>query len=363
MVNAATLWKWGCFSTKFSQTKPHVEDEKPSDLPLNLEAGRNTDDDTKIAKFHKDFNLIVEPLSSTDLISSNSDGSKIRIAYKGGPGANSEAAAVKAYPNCETVPWEDFESVFKAVELWLVDKAVVPIENSVSGSVHRNYDLFLGHRLHIVGEVQLIVNHCLLGLPGVRKEELKCVLSHPLVIDQCKIMLNRLDVVKVTTEDTAGAAKIVASNGIRYIGAIASLRQAEIYGLNILSKKIQNDSDNITRFLIVAREPIILGTNKPHKTSIVFTLEEGPGVLFRALSVFSLSDINLSKVTYREPANRPLKIVDDSIKGRTKYFNYFVYIDIEVSMAEPRAQNALRHLQEFCCFLRVLGCYPVDAFQ
>ncbi|KAM0049968.1 putative hydro-lyase [Helianthus debilis subsp. tardiflorus] len=178
--------------------------------------------------------------------------------------------------------------------------------------------------------------------------------------DQCKKMLNELNVVKVNTEDTAGAAQIVASKGVRDTGAIASSRAAEIYGLHILSKKFQDYSDNVTRFLILAREPIIPGTDKPHKTSIVFTLEEGPGVLFKALAVFALRDINLSKIESRPLRSRPLRIVDDSNKGSAKYFDYFFYIDFEASMAEPRAQYALRRLQEFSSFLRVLGCYPVD---
>ncbi|KAI7735176.1 hypothetical protein M8C21_032909 [Ambrosia artemisiifolia] len=248
----------------------------------------------------------------------------------------------------------------KAVELWLVDKAVLPIENSVGGSIHRNYDLLLRHRLHIVGEVQLIVNHCLLGVPGVRKEELKRVLSHPQALDQCEIALNKLGVVRVSAEDTALAAQVVASEGIRETGAVASSRAAEIYGLDILAQTIQDDLDNVTRFLILAREPIIPGTDKPHKTSIVFTLEEGPGVLFKALAVFALREINLSKIESRPQRKRPLRIVDDSNKGSAKYFDYLFYIDFEASMAEPRAQYALGHLQEFARFLRVLGCYPMD---
>ncbi|XP_042477733.1 arogenate dehydratase/prephenate dehydratase 1, chloroplastic-like [Macadamia integrifolia] len=128
----------------------------------------------------KDMNSLPRPLSVTNLSSSANDGSEVRVAYQGVPGAYSQAAALKAYPQCETVPCDQFEDAFKAVELWLVDKAVLPIENSLGGSIHRNYDLLLCHRLHIVGEVQLAVNHCL-GLPGVRKEELKRVLSHPQV--------------------------------------------------------------------------------------------------------------------------------------------------------------------------------------
>ncbi|KAH6764572.1 arogenate dehydratase 1 [Perilla frutescens var. hirtella] len=308
----------------------------------------------------KDLNSLPKPLSATYISSSSSAGTKVRVAYQGVPGAYSEAAALKAYPKCETVPCDHFEAAFKAVELWLADKAVLPIENSVGGSIHRNYDLLLRHRLHIVGEVQLIVNHCLLGLPGVRKEELKHVLSHPQALDQCEVFLTELGVTRVTADDPAHAAQIVACEGVRETGAVASARAAEIYGLNVLAERIQDDSDNITRFLILAREPIIPGTDRPYKTSIVFSLDEGPGILFKALAVFSLRDINLSKIESRPQKRRPLRVVDDSNRGSATYFDYLFYIDFEASMAEPRAQFALGHLQEFARFLRVLGCYPMD---
>ncbi|KVH87467.1 ACT domain-containing protein [Cynara cardunculus var. scolymus] len=293
-VNLSKFRKWECLGLKLAEperAQTHVEDDKPLS-PSDL-GSTSTDEriqDTQITEskgFHKDLNSLPKPLSATDL----------------------------------------------AVELWLVDKAVLPIENSVGGSIHRNYDLLLRHRLHIVGEVQMVVNHCLLGVPGVKKEELKRVLSHP---------------------------QIVASEGIRDTGAVASSRAAEIYGLDILAQTIQDDLDNVTRFLILAREPIIPGPDKPYKTSIVFTLEEGPGVLFKALAVFALREINLSKIESRPQRKRPLRIVDDSNKGSAKYFDYLFYIDFEASMAEPRAQYALGHLQEFARFIRVLGCYPMD---
>ncbi|KAJ9169115.1 hypothetical protein P3X46_020579 [Hevea brasiliensis] len=339
---------------------PVKDDEKPFTPEVEPSGAIDKVQDTESRVFHKDLNLLPKPLSATDLSASRNDSIKVRVAYQGISGAYSEAAALKAYPKCETVPCEHFEAAFKAVELWLVDKAVLPIENSVGGSIHRNYDLLLRHRLHIVGEVQMAVNHCLLGLPGVRKEELKRVLSHPQALSHCEMALTKLGVVKVTTDDTAGAAQMVATCGIRETGAIASARAAEIYGLDILAEKFQDNDDNVTRFLILGREPIIPGTDRPYKTSIVFTLEEGPGVLFKALAVFALRGINLSKIESRPQRNRPLRVVDDSNKGSAKYFDYLFYIDFEASMAEPRAQHALGHLQEIARFLRVLGCYPID---
>ncbi|CAN6457507.1 unnamed protein product [Victoria cruziana] len=308
----------------------------------------------------KELIPLPKPLSVVDIAGSPSHGSQVRVAYQGVPGAYSEEAAIKAYPQCEAVPCDEFEAAFKAVELWLVDKAVLPIENSVGGSIHRNYDLLLRHRLHIVGEVQMAVNHCLLVLPGVAKEEIKRVLSHPQALSQCELALGKLGVIRENIDDTAGAAQIIAAKRTRDTGAIASARAAQIYGLDIIAENIQDDLDNVTRFLILAREPIIPRTDRPFKTSIVFTLEEGPGVLFKALAVFALRDINLTKIESRPQRKRPLRIVDDSNNGSAKYFDYLFYIDFEASMAETRAQNALGHLQEFATFLRVLGSYPMD---
>ncbi|KAG8490591.1 hypothetical protein CXB51_013735 [Gossypium anomalum] len=336
-----------------------VEDEKPG--AKTSPTGKIDEDGNSISRgFHKDLNLLPKPLSKTDLSPFPDDGSNVRVAFQGISGAYGEDAALKAYPNCETVPCDQFEAAFNAVELWLVDKAVLPIENSVGGSLHRNYDLLLRHRLHIVREVLLVVNHCLLALPGVEKQEVKRVLSHPQALAQCEMALTKMGIVRVSADDSAGAAKIVASSGRRDMGAIASARAAALYGLDILAEKVQDEDDNVTRYLVLTREPIIPGTDRLYKTSIVFTLEEGPGMLFKALAVFSLRGINLSKIESRPQKGRPLRVVDDSNKGSAKYFDYLFYIDFEASMAEKRAQNALEHLQEYARFLRVLGCYPMD---
>lgn len=357
------LGKWECCCVVLGQRAitPVEDDEKP----LNPSTAAQPHSSGVVQKthhngFHRDLNSLPKPLSASDLSSSRSDGSKVRVAYQGVPGSYSEDAALKAYPNCETVPCDGFEAAFKAVELWLVDRAVIPIENSVAGSIHRNYDLLLRHRLHIVGEVQLDVNHCLMGLPGIRKEDLKRVLSHPQALDQCEKTLSNLNLVRISAEDAAGAAQAVALGRERDTGAVASARAAAIYGLNILEERIQDVEDNVTRFMILAREPIIPGTDKPYKTSIVFSLEEGPGVLFKALAAFALRNINLTKIESRPQRKRPLRIVDDSNKGSPKYFDYLFYIDFQESMAAPEAQFALGHLQEFASFIRVLGSYPMD---
>ncbi|KAE8705762.1 Arogenate dehydratase/prephenate dehydratase 2 [Hibiscus syriacus] len=299
------------------------------------------------------------PLTSAQLSNTISDGPRLRVAYQEFRGAYSEAAAEKAYPNCEPVPCDQFDVAFEAVEKWLVDRAVLPIENSLGGSIHRNYDLLLRHSLHIVGEVKLAVRHCLLANHGVRVEDLKRVLSHPQALAQCEYTLTKIGLSREAVDDTALAAKHVAFEKLKDTGAVASSKAAKIYGLNILAEDIQDDCDNVTRFLMLARDPIIPGVEKPFKTSIVFSLEEGPGVLFKALAVFALRQINLTKIESRPLRNQPLRASDDGNNG-SKYFDYLFYVDFEASMAEERAQNALRHLMEFATFLRVLGSYPVD---
>ncbi|GLU17353.1 hypothetical protein SLE2022_337240 [Rubroshorea leprosula] len=355
----------GFYGARFSLGKTtirSVEDDNPvKPKAANELSGAIPDSDNDVSrKLNKDLNSLPRPLTVADLSVASNDGSKVRISFKGVSGSYAEDAALKAYPNCETVPCDEFEDAFKAVELWLADKAVLPIENSSGGSIHRNYDLLLRHRLHIVGEVQLAVSFCLLALPGVHAEQLKRVLSHPQALTLSDIFLSQLDVVRESVDDAAIAAQHVASNNLRDAGVIASARAAEIYGLNILAERIQDDLENVTRFLVLARDPIIPRIDKSFKTSIVFTLEEGPGVLFKALAVFALRDINLTKIESRPQRKRPLRVVDDSNTGSAKYFDYLFYIDFEASMAEPRAQNALGHLQEFATFLRVLGCYPMD---
>ncbi|XP_051113492.1 arogenate dehydratase 2-like [Andrographis paniculata] len=301
------------------------------------------------------------PLTSAQLSNLGSESPRLRVAYQGVRGAYSESAAEKAYRNCEAVPCDQFDTAFEAVESWLVDRAVLPIENSLGGSIHRNYDLLLRHRLHIVGEVKLAIRHCLLANPGIKVEDLKRVLSHPQALAQCENTLTKLGLVREAVDDTAGAAKHVAMQKLKDAGAVASLTAAKIYGLDVLAQDIQDDSDNVTRFLMLAREPIIPGTNKPFKTSIVFSLEEGPGMLFKALAVFAMRNINLTKIESRPLQKHALQAPDENSIGFPKYFPYLFYVDFEASMAEEKAQNALGHLSEFATFLRVLGSYPADS--
>lgn len=281
---------------------------------------------------------------------------KLRVAYQGMAGAYSEAAALTAYPTCEPCPQAQFENAFEATEQWTVDRAVLPFENSLGGSIHRNYDLILNHRLHIVGEVYFKVSHCLLALPGQKKEDIQRAMSHPQALSQCDGYLSNLGVIKEAVDDTAGAAAYIAENNLMGAAAVASRRAADLYGMEVLDEDIQDDQSNVTRFLALAREPLSPREGVAYKTSIACSMKEDSGALFKALACFALRDINLTKVESRPMRWNP---VTQQATGPMQ-FSYLFYIDFEASMADPNAQNALRQLQETATFLRVLGSYPAD---
>lgn len=293
-----------------------------------------------------------------------------RVAYQGEPGAYSEMAANKACPGWEPLPCEQFEVAFQALTQWMAERAVLPVENSLGGSIHAVYDLLLRYRLHIVGETSVAVNHCLMALPGVSKGDIRRVMSHPQALAQTDGYTRRMrGVVREAVDDTAGAAKAIAENGWRDAAAVASRRAAELYGLEVLDEGIQDMKDNVTRFIVLSRDPLVAEpgdvAKRPFKTSIVFSLKEGPGMLFKALSVFALRDVDLTKIESRPLRTEPLLAaangsgVDADAEG-ARGFNYLFYIDFAGSLADPACQNALRHLQEIAPFLRVLGSYPRD---
>ena len=268
----------------------------------------------------------------------------MRIAFQGEPGAYSEAA-IRAYFGAEQVapvPCESFELVFNAVSGGACDLGLIPIENSLAGSIHQNYDLLLRNELWVVGEHNLRISHCLIGLPGSELKDIEKVISHPQALAQCESFLRTLP--GVTAEpayDTAGSVKIVRERGSYTLAAIASRRAAELYGMTILAESIEDNPANYTRFLIISRERV--QPDEDPKTSIVFTLKNQPGSLFRALSAFALRDIDLTKIESRPLIGKP--------------WEYSFYIDFYGSEGDPVVARALGHLAEYALTLRVLGSY------
>src|SRR5215217_3254131 len=211
----------------------------------------------------------------------------MNIAYQGEPGAFSEAAARRVDVDAQLTPCRSFEEVFDTVVAAPGSYGVLPIENSIGGSIHRNYDLLLEHQLPIVAEVELPVIHHLLALPGATIDGLKRVYSHPQGLAQCERFLRTLSGIDIiATYDTAGSAKMVADAGSTESAAIASARAGEVFGLAALASSVQDFDDNITRFLVIGRRP--LHNAVADKTTIVFTIPNEPGALFKALSVFAL---------------------------------------------------------------------------
>ena len=178
----------------------------------------------------------------------------MRIAYQGEIGAYSEAAAMKFHAAADTVPCQSFDDVFAAVAGGTVTHGILPVENSIGGTIHRNYDLLAEHDLSIIGEVELLVEHCLLAYAGTTREALRRVYSHPQALAQCEQFLRTLQGVEiVATYDTAGSAKLIRGGALRDTGAVASARAGDVFGLEVLAKGIQDYAANITRFVVVSK--------------------------------------------------------------------------------------------------------------
>lgn len=267
-----------------------------------------------------------------------------RVAYQGEPGAYSEAAAIEHFgKDVETVARDSFEAVFHSVAAKECDLGFIPIENSVNGSIHRNYDLLLQHELFITSEYHLRIQHCLIARPEAALQDIHRVISHPQGLGQCRKTLPILVNAKPeAVYDTAGAVKMVAAEDDIHIAAIASRRAAEIYGMKILAENIEDDPSNFTRFLTIACNPV-----KPEgqsKTTIVFSLKHQPGALYHALAAFAKYDIDLTKIESRPLIGRP--------------WEYLFYIDFAGDRDNPMIKRALAELQKETLTLRVFGSYP-----
>jgi prephenate dehydratase len=274
------------------------------------------------------------------------DGEMI-IAFQGEHGAYSELAAFEHFgPEITTVPCESFEDVFDAFSQGKCTHVLLPFENSLAGSIHRNYDLILRHEVHIVSEYNLRVSHCLMGLPGTILADIQEAHSHPQALAQCEHSLTRLGIKRVAEKDTAGSARLVKEWNTPQIAAIASSRAAQVYDLPILVENLEDNPDNYTRFLALTHDPLVVDDpeESDFKTSVVFSLKNQPGALFKALSVFALRDIDLSKIE-----SRP-------IPGKT--FEYMFYVDFLGHQKAANCARALDHLGELATYLRVLGSYP-----
>ena len=274
----------------------------------------------------------------------------MRIGYQGEVGAFSELAAERLHDRTgELVPHPTFDALFAAVQSGTIDRAVVPIENSLFGSVHTNYDLLRDHEVHIIGELKLRVRHYLLALPGVKLADITAVSSHPQALGQCAQFLQRElpDARVVPAYDTAGAAKELTQNRDLGHAAIASAAAAEEYGLEILAEGIETNHENFTRFLLLEAGPPAEAAGadeQEFKTSIVYAMRKNvPGALFKSLAVFALRELDLLKIESRPLVGSP--------------FEYLFYIDFRGRLTDEVVSRALDHLEEIAAYVKVLGSY------
>jgi prephenate dehydratase len=266
----------------------------------------------------------------------------MKVAIQGEPGSFSDQAARTMLPRARIVPCPLSADVFEQVVSGAVQAAVIPIENSLAGPVTEHLDLLLEHPVGIEREFRLRIEHCLIALPGIKLPQLRRVLSHPVALQQCRDFFRRNPKLEqVPFYDTAGSVKHIVSGGLRDTAAIASAHAAREYGAHVIRSGIEDDKQNFTRFFLVRRNPRVLpGADK---TSIAFALKNVPGALFKALSVFALRDINLSKIESRPIRGRP--------------WEYVFYVDF-LRGRDQAADNAVRHLREVAEFVKVLGIYP-----
>lgn len=277
-------------------------------------------------------------------------GAPIRtVAFQGELGAFSHMAIKQLLgPNVEPRPFPMFEKVFKAVASGKVDAAMIPVENTLHGSVHENYDHLLKYDLPIVAETAVRIVHNLIVLPGVRFKAVKRVYSHPVALNQClNFFAAHPQLEKTTFYDTAGSIKMLAETKPTDAAGIASALAAELYGCRILKRSIEDDHRNFTRFVLLRRKAAPPQSRDHAKTSLLFTTRNVPGSLFRALSAFALRDISLAKIE-----SRPL---------RGKPWEYLFYLDFYGHIEDAKVKNALSHLRELADLYRVLGCYTRGA--
>lgn len=274
---------------------------------------------------------------------------KRRVGFQGALGAFSQEAVRQLLGDkVEVVPYTKFEEVFRALAHGKIDDGVIPIENTLAGSVHENYDHLLHFGVRITGETNVRIVHNLIAPPGVRFKDIRKVYSHPVALNQClRFFAHNRRMERIPFYDTAGSVKMVMEERAPDAAAIGSAVAASIYRGQILRRSIEDDRRNFTRFFrLNSRKRVRLPRQqaKNWKTSLVFTTRNIPGALFRALSAFALRDLNLMKIESRPLHGRP--------------WEYLFYLDFLGREEEPRVQNALRHLSELADFLRVLGTYP-----
>ncbi len=267
-----------------------------------------------------------------------------KVAFQGELGAFSQRAGARIFgPEIEPLPCVTFDDVFEAVMHKRSAYGVIPIENSLAGSIYQNFDLLARHPLEAIAETFVRIEHHLIAHRFGRIRQIQRIYSHPVALAQCRRFLKRLRrIEEVSFYDTAGSVKHISEHGLTDAAAIASADAAKIYGMKILRRGIEDNRENYTRFLGLARKGAFRQGGA--KTTIVFGLRNEPGALFKALSVFALRNIDLTKIESRPIHGKP--------------WEYLFYLDLQSDVHSRECSNALRHLREMTLYFKVLGSYP-----
>ena len=273
----------------------------------------------------------------------------LRVVYQGEPGANSHIAVNEVYPQAEAIAMPTFEDCFAAVEGGAADYAMIPIENSVAGRVADIHTLLPSSSVHFIGEHFLPVRHQLLGLAGAELADIRTVRSHVQALGQCRVRLRALGLTPQVAADTAGSARAIAALGDKSEGALASRLAAEIYGLKILKSDIQDEANNTTRFVIMAREAQTPPHGTPSMTSFLFRVRNVPASLYKAMGGFATNGVNIVKL--------------ESYQLGGKFFATLFYADIEGHPEDANVALALEELRFFSAELRILGTYPASPYR
>ena len=264
-----------------------------------------------------------------------------RVAFQGERGAYSEMATLQHFPNAELIPMKSFQEVFDSLKHSTANFAVVPVENSIEGSVNETYDLLLRTDLSVSGEIYQRINHCQIANWGTNSIIKKMAYSHPQALAQCRCYLQKKQLEPIATYDTAGSVKMIKQKKITDGVAIASRRAAEIYDMEILEEGIEDRKNNFTRFLVLSK--IETQPTGHDKTSIIFSVKHIPGALFIIIKEFAIRNINLTRIESRPTKETP--------------WEYNFYLDFEGHIDDETIQEVLKSIKSKTTFVRILGSY------
>ena len=273
----------------------------------------------------------------------------MKIAYQGVAGSYSESCAKEKYPDCETIPCKTFDECFEKANNDNLVKAIIPESNKTTGNIGVEYLIFK-YRLNIFAEHFFPINHNLLGLPGSKLSDIKDVYSHAQALSQSSIFIKKNKLNENVRADTAGSAKYISEAKDKSKGAISSKLSANIYNLQILDSNIQDEKENVTRFLIMQKDifqPEL--QNEKYITSLLFKLKSKAGALYSALGSFTLNGVNLTKL--------------QSFPEKNSFSSYFFLCELDGHIEETKVKNSLEELGLHCDDMHVLGVFESDKYR